>query len=257
MWQGGACACVYIRWSWGGPMSEPSGRCRKRTGLRWGTDGPNAKHSWLGLGVGKVARVSWGVTSPVAEGGVCAWSFSRRSSWSPRSEPGGRGRKIMGLRLRTGGLSVRHLLSASGVGWAVHVCWGVALPVAQGGVCSCLHTRWSWADPMSELSGGRRKRTGLRWGRSGPSAKLLWPRSGVGWAVHVCWWVTSPVAEGGVCAWFLSRWSSWSPRSEPGGRGRNRKGLRRGRGGLSVRRSLSELGVGRVMQDCVCSELFV
>ena len=34
-------------------------------------------------------------------------------------------------------------------------------------------------------------------------------------------------------------------------------GLRRGRGGLSVRHSLSELEVGRVVQDCGCSELFV
>jgi hypothetical protein len=238
-------------------MSELGGKWRKRTGLRWRTSGPNAKHLWPGLGAGWAVRVCWGVTSPVAEGCVCACFFSRRSSWSPRSEPGGRGRKRTGLRRGIGGLSVRHSLSELEVGWAVHVCWGVASPVAQGGVCSCLHTRWSWGDPLSELSGGRRKRTGLRWGRSGPNAKLSWPRLGVGWAVHVCWWVTSPVAEGCVCAWFLSRWSSWSPRSEPGGRGRKRIGLRRGRGGLSVRHSLSELEVGRVVQDCGCSELFV
>jgi hypothetical protein len=191
--QVGACDCVYILWPWEGPMSEPGGRSRKRTGLGRGTGGPIAKHPWLGLGAGGVARVRWGVPSPVAEGVVCAWFFSRRSSWSPRSEPCGRGRKRMGLRLRTGGLSVRHVLSASEVWWSAHVCWGVV----------------------------------------------------------------SAVAQCGVCAWLFSRRSSWSPRSETGGRWLKRMGLRGGRGGLSVRPSSSESGVGRVVQHCGCSGLFV
>ena len=40
----------------------------------------------------------------------------------------------MGLRRRTSGLSASHLLSELGLGWAVHVCWGVTSPVAEGGV---------------------------------------------------------------------------------------------------------------------------